>query len=150
MPIVARPRDRALGIAGSLVAGLLVGAVGTFKHSYGVSVVTGQGLPVGLVLGIAMVAAFVGALRLSFDTRWYAVAGAVGVVLAIALLALPGFSGGSTIILSNTVGTVWSVAPALAVAVVVAVPRRRARPAPVSGGILAESPPGTPAQRRTF
>lgn len=127
MPNHASPRDLAVGVPASLVAGLLVGALGTFKHQFGVSAATGAGYPIGLVLSIAMVAAFVGALRIAFPSRWYAAAAGLGVVAAEALLSTGGPGGGSTVILGNAVGTVWIIAPAVLGVVIVAWPRRRAR-----------------------
>jgi hypothetical protein len=135
---VTTRRDLAIGLPASLIAGLVVGTIGTFKHQVGISAATGAGLPIGLVLSLAMVVAFLAALRIAFPTRWYAVAAAVGIVGAGALLSLPGLSGGSTVILLNSAGIGWSVAPAVLSAVVVAWPRRmrRSRTTPAPGGIL--------------
>ena len=60
------------GALGALVAGLLVGTLGTFKHQAGIDASTGTGLPYGLVLALAMVAAVLLALRVAFGTRLYA------------------------------------------------------------------------------
>ena len=135
-----RRRDLLLGLLASLLAGLVVGTIGTFKHQVGISAATGTGLPIGLVLSIAMVVVFLVALRLSFSTRWYAAAAAVGIVAAVALLSLPGASGGSTVVLLNLAGVVWTVAPAVLAAAVVGWPRiaRRPRTAPAPDGILAD------------
>jgi hypothetical protein len=131
-------RDLAVGLSASLLAGLVIGTIGTFKHQVGISAATGSGLPVGLVLSLAMVLAFLVALRIAFPTRWYAAAAAAGVVAAVALLSLPGLSGGSTVILLNIAGIVWTVAPAVLAAAVVGWPRIARRPpsAPHAGGIL--------------
>ena len=120
-------RDLLVGIPLSLLGGLVVGVIGTFKHQVGISAATGTGLPVGLVLSLAMVTVFLLALRLAFPSRWFAGAGAMGVVGAIALLTLPGPSGGSSVILLNVAGVVWTLAPAVLAAAVVGWPRRRAR-----------------------
>jgi hypothetical protein len=116
----------------------VVGTIGTFKHQFGISAATGAGLPIGLVLSLAMVVVFLVALRLSFPTRWYAAAAAAGIVAAVALLTLPGASGGSTVVLLNLAGIVWTVGPAVLAAAVVGWPRiaRRPRTAPASDGIL--------------
>lgn len=136
--MVTTRRDLAIGLPASLLAGLVVGTIGTFKHQVGISAATGAGLPIGLVLSLAMVVAFLVALRLSFPTRWYAAAAAAGVVGAVALLALPGPSGGSTVILLNLAGIVWTVAPAILAALVVGWPRlaRRRPGADEADGIL--------------
>ena len=130
-------RDLAIGLPASLLAGLVVGTIGTFKHQVGVSAATGAGLPVGLVLALAMVLLFLVALRVAFPTRWYAAAAAVGIVASVALLSLPGLSGGSTVILRNIAGIVWTIAPAVLGVAVAGWPRRaRKRTAPEPGGIL--------------
>ena len=133
-------RDLLLGLLASLLAGVVVGTIGTFKHQVGISAATGTGLPVGLVLSIAMVVVFLVALRVSFATRWYAAAAAAGAAAAVALLSLPGASGGSTVVLLNIAGVVWTVAPAVLAAAVVGWPRiaRRPRSAPAPDGILAD------------
>ncbi|MBW4042168.1 MAG: hypothetical protein HIU86_08585 [Acidobacteria bacterium] len=149
MPTETSPRDLAIGLPVSLVAGVVVGTIGTFKHQVGISAATGTGLPIGLVLSLLMVAAFLIALRVAFPSRWYAVAGSIGVVAAGVLLLLPGASGGSTVVLLNVAGIVWTFAPALLAAVVVAWPRfrRRTRATPDAGGILDHAEPS--AERRT-
>ncbi|GAA2748908.1 hypothetical protein [Amnibacterium kyonggiense] len=135
-------RELAIGLPLSLVAGLVVGAIGTFKHQVGVSAATGEGAPVGLVLSLAMVLVFLLALRIAFPTRWYAVAAAVGVVAAAALLLLPGASGGSTVVLLNAAGLGWTIGVPVVALVVVVWPRRRRsrRTAPGGGGILGPGP----------
>jgi N-acetyl-1-D-myo-inositol-2-amino-2-deoxy-alpha-D-glucopyranoside deacetylase len=131
-------RELAVGVPASLLAGLVVGTIGTFKHQVGVSAATGTGLPVGVVLALAMVLAFLVALRLSFATRWYAAAAGIGVVGAVALLSLPGSSGGSTVILLNAAGVAWTIGPAVLAAVVVGWPRiaRHQQVDQQPGGIL--------------
>jgi hypothetical protein len=135
---VTSRRDLAIGLPACVIAGVVVGTIGTFKHQVGISAATGTGLPIGLVLSLAMVVAVLVALRLAFPTRWYAAAAAVGVIAAVALLSLPGTSGGSTVILLNVAGIVWTVAPAVLAAAVVGWPRiaRRERSAPEADGIL--------------
>ena len=138
VPTVTSPRDLAVGLPASLIAGAVVGTIGTFKHQVGISAATGTGLPIGLVLSLLMVAAFLLAVRVAFPSRWYVLAASVGVVAAGALLLLPGSSGGSTVVLLNVAGIVWTFAPALLAAVIVAWPRlgRRRRVTPDAGGIL--------------
>ena len=134
-------RDLAVGVPVSFAGGLVVGTIGTFKHQVGVSAATGTGLPIGLVLSLAMVVVFLAALRMSFPSRWFAGAAAAGVVGAVALLSLPGASGGSTVILLNTVGIVWTLAPAVLAAAVVGWPRLRTRPTG-EAGILEDADDG--------
>jgi hypothetical protein len=152
VPTVTSPRDLAVGLPASLIAGVVVGTIGTFKHQVGISAATGTGLPIGLVLSLLMVAVFLLALRVAFPSRWYVVAASVGVVAAGALLLLlPGSSGGSTVVLLNVAGTVWTFAPALLAAVIVAWPRlgRRRRVTLDAGGILEDDHAEPSAERRT-
>lgn len=146
MPNHASPRDLAVGVPASLVAGLPVGTLGTFKHQFGVSAATGDGFPIGLLLSIGMVAAFLVALRIAFPSRWYAAAAGLGVVVAEASLSTGGPGGGSTVILGNAVGAVWIVAPAVLGVVIVAWPRRRSRAGGDVDGILEvdRADPGRP------
>ena len=148
---MTRKRDLAVGLPASLIAGVVVGTIGTFKHQVGISAATGTGVPVGLVLSLLMVATFLVALRVAFPSRWYVVAASVGVVTAGAVLLLPGSSGGSTVVLLNVAGIVWTFSPALLAAVVIAWPRsgRRRRGTPDAGGILEPDRAEPSAERRT-
>ena len=141
-------RDLAIGLPAAAIAGLLVGVLGTFKYQVGVSLATGAGFPTGLVLGLAMVAVFLLAVRLGFPSRWFAVAAAVGVVAAIGVLTRTG-PGGSVVVLQNATGMVWSIAPALVALAVVGPPRfHRSLPRPAAvNGILADDPTARPAER---
>jgi N-acetyl-1-D-myo-inositol-2-amino-2-deoxy-alpha-D-glucopyranoside deacetylase len=138
-------RDLLLGLPAAFLAGALVGVLGTFKHQVGVSAATGAGLPIGLVLSLALVAAVLAALRVAFATRHWAVAAAVGVVSAVAVLSLPG-PGGSAVVVANTVGVIWTVAPSILAAVIVGLPRlprrQHSRPAQAADGILMAPPEG--------
>ena len=137
-------RDLAIGLPACAIGGLLVGVLGTFKHRVGISAATGTGLPIGLVLGLAMIALFLVALRLTFPSRWFVAAAALGVVVACEVLALPGRGGGRVVLLDvpgvvDVVGIVWLVAPAVVAVLVVAWPRRRGRQR--GDGILDASAP---------
>lgn len=133
-------RDLLVGVPASFVAGLLVGVLGTFKHQVGVSAATGTGWPIGLTASVVMVGLLLVALRLSFPTRVYALAAAVGTVLAVVVLLLPG-PGGSEVILLNYAGLAWTIAPAVVSAAVVGWPRRGRR-VQEAGGILGDRPRG--------
>lgn len=124
------------GALGALVAGLLVGTLGTFKHQAGIDASTGTGLPYGLVLALAMVAAVLLALRVAFGTRLYAAAAGAGVVAAVVIFGRPG-PGGSDVVPLGPVGLVWWVAPVVIALLVVVVPgRRRSARSPHADGIL--------------
>lgn len=135
-------RDLLLGLPVAFLVGALVGVLGTFKHQVGLSAATGAGLPIGLVLSLALVVAVLAALRVVFATRHYAVAAAAGVATAVSVLSLPG-PGGSAVVVANWAGIVWTVAPAILAAVVVGLPRFRPDPvAQRADGILVAPPEG--------
>ncbi len=124
------------GVLVALIAGLLVGTLGTFKHQAGVDATTGTGAPYGLVLALAMVAAVLLALRVAFGTRRYAAAAGVGVVAAVVIFGRPG-PGGSEVVPPGPVGLVWWIAPLVIALLVVVVPvRRRRTDSPDADGIL--------------
>jgi hypothetical protein len=129
-------RDLALGLPVALIAGVLVGVLGAFKHQVGISATTGAGFPLGLILSLGMVVVVLAAFRVAFDTRLYAVAAAAGIILAVAILSGTG-PGGSTVTIANYAGFLWSVGPGVLAAVVIGIPRLR-RPRAASGpdGIL--------------
>lgn len=100
--------------------GLVYGTVATIGHRHAwqfgeVSV------PWGLVAGLVGVAALLVGIRLVAGGRAASVAAAAGIVGAVALFSLPG-PGGSVLVASGLVGTVWSVGPALVAVLVVAWP----------------------------
>jgi hypothetical protein len=124
------------GVPVAAVVGLLVGTLGTFKHQAGVSALTGTGLPYGLVLSLAMVAAVLLALRMAFGTRLYAAAAGIGVVAAVVVFGRPG-PGGSEVVLADPAGAAWWIGPIVIALLVVAVPdRRRRTDSPGADGIL--------------
>jgi hypothetical protein len=123
-----------LGLPLALAAGALVGALGTFKHRVGLSVPSGPGLPIGLVLSLLMVAAVLAALRAAFGSRLFAGAAAVGVLLAVLVLSQPG-PGGSVVVLGLP-GTVWTSGATVLAVVAAAVPPVRLRKREPTDGIL--------------
>jgi peptidoglycan/LPS O-acetylase OafA/YrhL len=120
------PAELLVGIPLSLIAGLLIGALGTFKQQFGMSPTTGAGLPIGLVASLALVAALLIGMRRLLRTRLYATAAGAGVIAAVAVLTLPG-PGGSVVVVGDWVGVVWTVAPAIVAIVVLFTPRIRRR-----------------------
>jgi len=124
------------GVAVAVIAGLLVGTLGTFKHQAGIDATTGTGVPYGLALALAVVAAVLLALRVAFGTRRYAAAAGVGVVAAVVIFGRPG-PGGSEVVPPGPVGLAWWIAPVVLALLVVAVPgRRRGTHSPDADGIL--------------
>ncbi len=118
-------RDLVGTLSGAALAVLLgagVGIVTTFTHrQWPVA-----GVPLGLLAGIAIVAALLVGFRLAFPGRLTAAAAALGVVGAIVLLGMP-TAGGDVLLVGDAVGWTWAVAPVLVAAVVVAWPASGAR-----------------------
>jgi N-acetyl-1-D-myo-inositol-2-amino-2-deoxy-alpha-D-glucopyranoside deacetylase len=119
-------RDLLVGLPAALVAGVAVGVLGSFKHQVGISAATGAGFPLGLVLSLAMVAVVLAAFRVAFESRLYGIAAAAGTVLAVAVLSNRG-PGGSAVVVANSAGVIWTIAPAVLAAVVLGAPRLRRR-----------------------
>lgn len=116
-------------VGGLLLAGLLgaaYGAVATIGHRQELRV-GDIAIPWGVVAALIGVAALLLGIRLVAGGRWAAAAAAVGIVGVVALFSLPG-PGGSVLIPSGLVGTIWSVGPALIAVLIVAwpsLPQRR-------------------------
>jgi hypothetical protein len=110
----------------ALVLGAAVGFVLTFAHRQFPVEVLGIRVPLGLVAALAIVAALLVGFRLAFGDRWIAVAAGAGVVLASAVLALPG-AGGSLLVLGDAAGYLWAFGPALLALLVIVWPGRDTR-----------------------
>ena len=115
-----------LGVGATIIAsvfaaiiGVGVGLITTFTHRLLP--------PVGLIAGLLIVGALVAGFRLVFDSRIVAGAAALGVLVAIAVLALPG-AGGSVVVSNSVLGYIWVLGTPLIAATVVVWPgfRRRA------------------------
>lgn len=121
-----------------VLAGILVGAVGTVAHQ--IEVTWGVGIPIGLIGSLLAYTALLVGLRLLASTRVPALLAALGVIATI-LLFTQQSPGGSVLIPNTLAGQVWLVAPLLIAAVVVAWPdvrRTRTRPAPESAAAVSE------------
>jgi hypothetical protein len=105
---------------GTWVVALLVGAVyglaGTIAHAYELG-----WFPVGLVLALIGCAALLVAVRLLTADRWAALATGLGMMTATLVFSGKG-PGGSVIVPESPLGTVWTIALPIVVAVVVAWP----------------------------
>lgn len=108
----------------ALLVGGVVGVITTFTHH--------QFLPWGLIGGLAVVVALVLGFRLVFGSRVVAGAAAVGVVVATAVLTLPG-AGGSVLVLNDLPGWIWAFGPAILSVIAVAWPRPRRPREPLTG-----------------
>lgn len=130
---------RVVGLIAAVLAGLLVGTLGSFKYRFGLAAVTPQ--PIGLVVVLVMVALVLAAVR-AVAGRRYGVAAAIGVLAAVVLFAMRG-PGGSVVVPDDRYATVWAVAPAVVALVVLGVPVPRRRRARRADGILDAPPKGS-------
>jgi uncharacterized membrane protein (UPF0136 family) len=120
-----------------LLAGVLVGAVGTVAHQ--IDVTWGVSIPLGLIGSLLAFTALLVGLRLLSSNRLPAILAALGAIAAV-LLFTQQSPGGSVLIPNTLAGQIWLVAPILIAAVVIAWPdvRRRA-PRPVAESAAGES-----------
>ncbi|MFF2052283.1 hypothetical protein ACFVU2_11855 [Leifsonia sp. NPDC058194] len=112
-----------------VLAGILVGAVGTVAHQ--IDVTWGVSIPLGLVGSLLAFTLLLVGLRLLAETRVPAILAALGAIGTI-LLFTQQSPGGSVLIPNTLPGQIWLVAPLLIAAIVIAWPdlrRRDARPA---------------------
>lgn len=111
-------------LLGYLLAGLIgvvFGTVATAAHRAVIAIGDVQ-LPVGLALGFAMMMALLVGFRIVLRDRFYVGSAAMGILLAVGLLALPGPSG-SVIFPESILSLVWTFLPTLIAVVVIAWPR---------------------------
>jgi hypothetical protein len=109
----------------SAMGGALIAAVTTPLAQASVDVLEIT-IPWGLVAALLTVSAYVLGLRLVSDTRTLSLCGAIGVVVVIMLLSLPG-PGGGVIVPGNLYGTLWAAVPSLIFVVIIAFPSPRRR-----------------------
>jgi hypothetical protein len=109
------------GALSCLVLGVVTGVVGTFAHQSGWTLF-GVRLPLGLIAALIAASFLVAGLRLALDSRLEAGLAALGLVSAIALLALPGPSG-SILLPANPAGFAWTIGPTVLFALILGWPR---------------------------
>jgi hypothetical protein len=102
--------------------GAVYGLAGTIAHSYEIG-----WFPLGLVLAVIGSAALLAAVRLLTSDRWAALATGLGMILVTIVFSGRG-PGGSVIVPESTLGTVWTIALPILVALVVFWPDRGGRP----------------------
>ncbi|WP_314147557.1 hypothetical protein [uncultured Leifsonia sp.] len=107
-----------------VVAGVVIGAIGTVAHQ--IDVTWGVSIPLGLIGSLLAYTALLVGLRLLASSRWPALFAALGAIGTI-LLFTQQSAGGSVLIPNNLAGQIWLVAPILIAAVVVAWPDVRVR-----------------------
>lgn len=94
---------------GAVLAGAIVGVVGTFSH---------QSLPWGLVLSLVAATALIGGVRAASGSRPLTLGAVLGLVGVIAIVAIDPlgrgtFGGERTIVPANLAGWLWTLVPAL-------------------------------------
>ena len=99
---------RVFSIVLAFATGAGIGFVLTFTHRQYLLEVAGLTLPLGLIGGLAIIAALLTGMRLAFAERSAPIAAAAGVILGSAVLVLPGNSG-SLFVPDDPVGYVWAV-----------------------------------------
>lgn len=112
-----------LGIA----VGVIFAAMGTVTHQSTV-VLAGITVPWGLIVALTGLTALLIGLRLVLHDRLTVLATALGALITIFVLSLRS-AGGSVLIPEGTLGLIWTMAPAVIAAIVIAWPRLPARPA---------------------
>jgi N-acetyl-1-D-myo-inositol-2-amino-2-deoxy-alpha-D-glucopyranoside deacetylase len=113
--------QRALGHAFAVLAGVVVGLLGTAAHRFSPELL-GVPVPVGLALSIVAVATLLLGLRAVLASRSHAIAAAVGLLAAVVVLSLPG-PGGSVLFPDSPLSIMWTFAPAVIAVLVLAWPR---------------------------
>ena len=117
---------RVLTLVLSFATGAGVGFVLTFTHRQYIVEVGDLPVPLGLIGGLAIVAALLAGMRLAFGDRLAALVAAAGVVLASVVLILP-TRGGSALVLEDPISYAWAIGPTVIAAVIVGWPARRRR-----------------------
>ena len=110
----------------ALVGGLVAGLLGAVIEQSVLRIGTVE-LPWGLVLALALVLFYLLGLRLINESRWPSILGLIGVLIT-SLIVLNETPGGSVLVPANTWGTLWSAAPGVIGAIVVAWPRLKRQP----------------------
>jgi hypothetical protein len=124
---------RLLALALAFVTGAGMGFVLTFTHRQYVVDLGDLLVPVGLLGGLAIVAALLAGIRLAFGDRLAALLAAAGFVLASVALVVPA-RGGSALVLEDSISYAWAIGPTVIAAVVIGWPDRRRRVRVASDG----------------
>jgi len=117
--------SRLLATLMAFAAGSLFGVLGTVAHqtTFALGALT---VPIGLVLALLASGTLLLGLRLVVRDRLVVLAAAIGLLGTVFLLSLRS-TGGSVLVPAGVLGTVWTMAPALFAALVIAWPRIPAR-----------------------
>ena len=117
--------SRVLAILMAFAAGSLFGVLGTVAHQTTVEL-GALTIPIGLILALLASGTLLLGLRLVVRDRLVVLAAGIGLLGTVFLLSLRS-TGGSVLVPAGVLGTVWTMAPALFAALVIAWPRIPAR-----------------------
>jgi hypothetical protein len=117
--------SRVLATLMGFAAGSLFGVLGTVAHQTTVDLGP-LTIPVGLILALLASGTLLLGLRLVVRDRLVVLAAGIGLLGTVFLLSLRS-TGGSVLVPAGVLGTVWTMAPALFAALVIAWPRIPAR-----------------------
>lgn len=112
----------------AFATGAAIGFVLTFTHRQFLVEVGPVTIPLGLLGGLAIVAALIAGMRLAFAERPAPMAAAAGVLVGAGILVLPG-NNGSLYVDTDPIGYVWVLAPTVLAILIIGWPfgLRRAR-----------------------
>ena len=116
----------------AFATGAAMGFVLTFTHRQYLVEIGPATLPLGLIGGLAIVAALLAGMRLAFGERLTPIAATAGLLVGAGILVLPG-NNGSLYLESDPLGYIWVLAPTVLAIVIIGWPARRVqanRPAP--------------------
>ena len=120
---------RGFTIVLSFAVGAAMGFVLTFTHRQYLVEVGPATIPLGLIGGLAIVAALLAGMRLAFEERVPPTAAAAGLLAGAGILVLPG-DNGSLYLETDPLGYIWVLGPTVLAIVIIGWPsRRRARSA---------------------
>lgn len=108
----------------AFATGAAMGFVLTFTHRQYLVEIGSVTLPLGLVGGLAIVAALLAGMRLAFGERLTPIAAAAGLLVGAGILVLPG-NNGSLYLEDDPLGYIWVLAPTVLAIVIIGWPARR-------------------------
>ena len=108
----------------AFATGAAMGFVLTFTHRQYVVEIGSVTLPLGLIGGLAIVAALLAGMRLAFGERLTPIAAAAGLLVGAGILVLPG-NNGSLYLEDDPLGYIWVLAPTVLAIVIIGWPERR-------------------------
>jgi hypothetical protein len=108
----------------AFATGGAMGFVLTFTHRQYLVEIGSVTLPLGLVGGLAIVAALLAGMRLAFGERLTPIGAAAGLLVGAGILVLPG-NNGSLYLEDDPLGYIWVLAPTVLAIVIIGWPERR-------------------------